>query len=86
MKVTGTTYWNSPNTGATNEIGFSALPGGSRNNAGNFTTISIIAFFWTATDYFSNLAWGRYLFLDDGSVLRNSNFKSVGASVRCLKN
>ncbi|MFN6072835.1 MAG: fibrobacter succinogenes major paralogous domain-containing protein, partial [Bacteroidota bacterium] len=28
MKSIGTAYWNSPNTGATNESGFSALPGG----------------------------------------------------------
>ena len=28
LKETGTTHWKSPNTGATNELGLSALPGG----------------------------------------------------------
>ena len=28
LKETGTTHWNFPNTGATDEIGFTALPGG----------------------------------------------------------
>ncbi|PWI46430.1 hypothetical protein CEE45_16860 [Candidatus Heimdallarchaeota archaeon B3_Heim] len=39
MKETGTTHWPSPNTGATNESGFSALPGGYRNYTGFFGSI-----------------------------------------------
>ena len=82
MKSVGTAYWNSPNTGATNESGFSALPGGIRNTDGSFNYISDFAFFWTA-----ELPTGvRLLKASDGSV---SSFGlgagSVGASVRCLK-
>lgn len=39
MKETGTKHWDSPNTGATNESGFSALPGGYRNYTGFFSSI-----------------------------------------------
>jgi uncharacterized protein (TIGR02145 family) len=90
MKSTGTTYWNSPNTGATNEIGFSALPGGYRNNDGRYNNISYNAFFWSGTELDSSLAWYRYLSSASSKVYRgnylsvNYNYKSVGAFVRCL--
>ena len=86
MKSVGTAYWNSPNTGATNETGFSALPGGSRSSDGSFDGISYYAFFWSATEIVSNVAWNRNLDHDNGNVYRDSSInKSVGASVRCLR-
>jgi uncharacterized protein (TIGR02145 family) len=91
MKTTGTTYWNSPNTGATNESGFSTFPGGLRYDDGSFLNINDFAFFWSATESdFDNHAWGRDLSSSEGSVVRVINFfinsnKSVGASVRCLR-
>ena len=33
MKATGTDYWSSPNTGATNESGFNAYAGGYRGGS-----------------------------------------------------
>ena len=84
MKSVGTTYWNDPNTGATNESGFSALPGGFRLNFG-FYNIRNNAFFWSATEYSSNDAWPRYLNYFNGSVTRSNYGKSVGGSVRCLR-
>jgi uncharacterized protein (TIGR02145 family) len=91
MKTTGTTYWNSPNTGATNESGFSTFPGGLRYDDGSFLNINDFAFFWSATESdFDNHAWGRDLSSSEGSVVRVINFfnisnKSIGASVRCLR-
>jgi len=86
IKATTTTYWNSPNTGATNESGFSALPGGYRWSDASFYGIRNNAFFWSATEDANFLAWFRYLYSYNGSVNRFSDYKSVGASVRCLKN
>jgi len=86
IKSTGTTYWNSPNTGATNESGFSALPGGRRGSDGSFIDIRSYAFFWSATEFDYTNAWYRYLYNDNGNVIKNIDGKSVGASVRCLKN
>jgi uncharacterized protein (TIGR02145 family) len=70
----------------TNTSGFSALPGGARNTNGSFLSIRNFAFFWSATelDYYY-LAWIRDLYDGNGIVDRNSNFKTFGASVRCLR-
>ena len=84
MKSIGT--WNAPNTGATNESGFSVLPVGFRSNDGSIYNIRNYAFFWTATETGAGIiAWIRGLSSSNGSVDRNGNYKSVGASVRCLR-
>ena len=88
MKSKGTVFWNSPNTGATNESGFSALPGGHRYFDGSFSSIKDIAFFWSVAENKENSSWNRYLYNSNRSVLRIYNFlddKSVGASVRCIR-
>jgi uncharacterized protein (TIGR02145 family) len=84
MKATGTVYWNSPNEGATNESGFSVLPGSSRDSGGSFN-IGSFAVFWSATES-GNYAWHRNLFSSSGDVYRAGyGYKSSGASVRCLR-
>jgi uncharacterized protein (TIGR02145 family) len=72
----------------TNSSGFSALPGGSRSSFGSFASIRNNAFFWSAAEDSSspNNAYSRRLATNDGDVTRLSSNKSVGASVRCLKN
>jgi len=77
--------WNSPNTGADNSSGFSALPGGYRVSAGSFQNIRGIAFFWSATESAINSAWSRSLYDSIGNLYRDNSNKSVGSSVRCLK-
>jgi uncharacterized protein (TIGR02145 family) len=86
MKSAGTAYWNSPNTGATNESGFSVLPGGYRDRNGSFNYIRTSAFFWSATESGDlNLAWSRFLYNKIGGVDRFYGKKSFGASVRCFR-
>jgi uncharacterized protein (TIGR02145 family) len=78
--------WYSPNTGADDSSGFSALPGGFRLDDGSFNFIRSNAVFWSATVYDSNYAWFRYLDNNNSNVLRdNDGNKSLGASVRCLR-
>ena len=72
------------NTG-TDDYGFSGLPGGYRDFDGSFFNIRDYAFFWSATENNTTNAWSRYLSIYDGLVDRYSNGKSVGASVRCLR-
>ena len=80
MKGTTTTWWNSPNTGATNSSGFTGLPAGSRYSNGPFNRIGIIGFFWS-----SNAS--AFILNYDDSVVDNSNsgLKENGFSVRCVK-
>jgi uncharacterized protein (TIGR02145 family) len=81
----GTGLWNSPNTGADNSSGFSALPGGWRNNGGSFSGIRSNAIFWSATEYDTTIAWYRNLNNANSVVARIGGMKSFGASVRCLR-
>ena len=86
LKSEGTFYWNSPNLGATNESGFSGLPGGNRYfNDGNFYQVNNIAFFWSASEFNINTVWTRALHYNISSVLKDYNNKFFGASVRCLR-
>jgi uncharacterized protein (TIGR02145 family) len=88
LKAKGTTFWSSPNQDATDETGFSALPGGYRQNSGGFNDILYTANFWSATAFDATFAWKRYLYYFDGDIYREYNVceKETGMSVRCLKN
>jgi uncharacterized protein (TIGR02145 family) len=85
LKEIGTVHWNSPNTGATDEVGFTALPGGRRSVSGSFYDVRGIGFWWSATPGSSDFSWARYLYYANASVIRNSYNKSYGFSVRCLR-
>ena len=86
MKETGTTHWNIPNTGATNESGFTALPGGDRyGSSGYFNNIGYDAYFWSSTENSSNNAWLRELNYNNSGVYHYYNNKKYGFSVRCLR-
>ena len=85
MKETGTANWQSPNTGATNESGFTALPGGGRYFDGTFSSIGSIGGWWSSTELLTTSARGRYLYSDYSFIYRGSGSKQDGFSVRCLK-
>ena len=85
MKSVGTAYWSSQSAGTDNSSGFSVLPGGYRYYNGSFNYIRDNAFFWSATESGSPSAWTRTLNDYNGTVNRDNFFKTVGASVRCLR-
>lgn len=72
LKETGTTHWNSPNSGATNETGFSALPGGHRNDNETISYIRSYVHWWSTTQGSTNNALDRYMGFDY-SDLRKGN-------------
>jgi uncharacterized protein (TIGR02145 family) len=85
LKETGTLYWNDPNTGATNESGFTALPASVRVYTGDFGTLGMNTIMWTTTQDGPERALYRTLSYNNASISRNSYFRDNGYSVRCLK-
>ena len=86
MKESGTSHWYTPNTGATNESGFTALPGGVRSgDDGTFSYASYGGTWWSATEYSSNYGWRRGLGYGYAYVNRYYDFMSCGFSVRCIR-
>ena len=84
MKEEGTLHWQSPNTGATNESGFTGLPGGYRDLDGVYHAIGRYGEWWTSTGS-TDAAWDRHLVNDITSIVRSSNDKNDGFSVRCIQ-
>lgn len=85
LKETGTKHWKSPNTGAADKDGFSALPGGYRDGKGLFTRLGYYATFWTSTACGRHNAWGRHMSRGDAKVYHNCIGKEMGFSVRCVR-
>jgi uncharacterized protein (TIGR02145 family) len=89
MKSTGTQYWAEPNGGATNESGFSGLPGGMRFDYSSWTPFAyegLDGFWWSTEEKLPGTAWIRVLDYNDGNVMRIDHAKGEGLSVRCVKN
>ena len=85
LKETGTVHWTSPNTGATNESGFTARPGGYRGSVGNFVLIGTHGIWWSSSEYNTAAAWRRGMIYDSSNILRMGTDKDYGFSVRCLR-
>jgi uncharacterized protein (TIGR02145 family) len=84
LKEEGTVHWKSPNASATNESGFTALPGGFRSYNGSFNYMGISGYWWSSTTsspstvYFWNL---RYKY---GYVYKSVSNMTNGFCIRCM--
>jgi len=85
LKEEGTTHWDSPNIGATNSSGFTALPGGYRSYAGSFSYIGLYGYWWSSTQGRTDDAWDRGLYYNNSKVSRSLIYKVDRHSVRCLR-
>ena len=85
LKEAGTIHWTTPNAGATNETGFTALPGGLRSYNGAFTFIGSQGFWWSSSEYSSTNALDRDMDYRFIGFFWNYNLKTYGFSVRCLR-
>jgi uncharacterized protein (TIGR02145 family) len=85
LKEKGTGDWQSPNAGATNEVGFAALPGGYRGTDGTFSDMGLSGDWWTASEENDINAWFRGVGNNLGIVSRVGLSKIYGLSVRCVK-
>jgi uncharacterized protein (TIGR02145 family) len=79
LKESGTEHWFSPNTGATNQSGFTALPAGQGGS-----DVGYFAYFWSSTIY-GNYTYYRRLSRTNTEVERSSGSKDYYLSVRCIK-
>ena len=79
-------HWNSPNTDATNETGFTALPEGSFI-LGIFYELGDYGYWWSTTkdDTLTQLAWRHRFLSKDSSDLGWGSNSGRGISVRCLR-
>lgn len=84
-KETGTLHWDEPNTGATNESGFTFLPGGSRTFNGFFLNKGNSGYFWTSSESRSSQAWGRQLHYFSKNIGRFGGNIANGFSIRCTR-
>jgi uncharacterized protein (TIGR02145 family) len=85
LREAGTTHWQSPNAGATNESGFTGLPAGYRSYGGSFNNFKNYGFWWSSTEWSSSAAWYRDVYYGYNSVDRSNSNKKSGANIRCVK-
>jgi len=84
MKFNDISQWKSPNIGSNNSSNFSAVPGGLRGIDGNFSFIGESAYFWTSSEYSPTTAFYRVMNHHLSTVVRSSEEKIDGLSVRCI--
>jgi len=84
IKDASSNYWKTPNTGANNKSGFTALPAGHRLANGNYAELNTMASFWCSFNDKSDM-WGRHL-VYNASNLNSYNSPEIEAlSLRCIK-
>ena len=85
IKESGTFHWLSPNTGATDDYGFCAMPNGYHNFDGIFYDMGISALFWTSTAYDSGNSFGWYPRYEYSTMFQDHHPVRNGFAVRCVK-
>lgn len=86
LKETGLTHWNTPNTGASNSSGFSAVGSGFRSYFdGSFVNLKVAANYWTASGYDATTAHNAYVRYDEAASNTVIYLKNSGYAIRCVK-
>ena len=88
LKEADTTHWLSPNTGATNESRFTALPAGCRDVIVDFLALHGCSFFWSTEEY-ESIPTGRVFYrtkwYDESYICCDPYDKKDEFSVRCVR-
>ena len=85
MKETGVLHWLSPNTGATNSSGITALPAGSRGVNGSFNAIGMSGCWWSSTETNTTASWYRAIYNSSAELYESYSDKKGGLSVLLIK-
>jgi len=90
MKEIGTAHWHTPNTGATDIVGFTALPAGINLQTGTVPfppgNISFYTYFWYAEEFNASLGKVMSAYWNDAAMHILSEPKGNACSVRLIKN
>ncbi|NTW32634.1 MAG: hypothetical protein HGB12_08430 [Bacteroidetes bacterium] len=84
-KLKSITGWKSPNTGATNSVGFAAIPAGYRYFNYTYYGKDYYGYWWSSTEYYTFGAWYRVLSYNNSKVTAGYSSKNNGFSVLCVK-
>ncbi len=86
MKEAGNNNWVADTVSGSNETGFTGLPGGRRRgDYGSFDEEGYAAFWWTAEDHGYSWAVCHGLWSFTSASYRESEEKSSGFNVRCIR-
>jgi uncharacterized protein (TIGR02145 family) len=85
LKEEGTQHWKTPNTGALNSMGFTALPAGIRYFEGTFNSVTFFTSYWSSTEADNDKAWYLSLYYSDAIAPMNRISKKDGFSLRCIR-
>jgi uncharacterized protein (TIGR02145 family) len=85
LKEVGIFHWKSPNIEATNESGFTALPGGYHNYKSTFSDIENNGYWWSSLLFAMSDGWCIILYNKNGLFNITMLPGRSGLSVRCVK-
>ena len=86
LKETGTIHWSDPNTGATNETNFTAVPTGDRFYNGVFEGVGIRSNMWSSTEQNPINGYVRsVVYINTECIKTFPVNKRCGLPVRCIK-
>ena len=81
----GSNLWNPPNSFGTNSSGFTAEPGGVRNDVGDYSDLGSQAVFWSASEANASEGRARRIFDNHQSLFAFDMLKTNGAYCRCVR-
>ena len=85
LKEIGLCHWLTPNTDATDDYGFAALPGGSRDYDAVFYNKQYVSTWWSSSEVNSIDAWGHFFNWNTNNAYTFDYAKISGFSIRLVK-
>ena len=85
LKATGTSLWEDPNEGASNESGFEGLPNGCRDFWSGFDNLNLSAYLWSATESTDGGGISRYMTYLSSHFGRSASYTTAGYAVRLVR-
>lgn len=85
LKEKGNQHWLTSDNPGDKSCGFNALPGGYRDEEGNFYMLKSNGYFWTENASVELYHWSDRMFQALADVRRDSIYKQFGFSIRCIK-